>query len=107
MSQSHRVNYARCSVQQHLGPDADSLDVPWAEFPGDSSDPVPVSVPTADPVEPYVEMQVYDVTAFSHEIRLNGTPLSGFDIAPGEGWLDGHYRPHPHDRRGKYAPVRP
>ncbi len=86
MSQSHRANYARCSVQQHLGPDAESLDVPWAEFSGDSSDPVSFTVPTADPVDPYVEMQVYDVAEFTHEIRVNGTPLSGFDIAPGEGW---------------------
>ena len=86
MSQSHRATYARCPVQQHLGPDADSLDVPWAEFSGDRSDPVPFSVPTADPVEPYVEMQVYDVAAFSHEILLNGTALTGFDIAPGDGW---------------------
>ena len=43
-------------------------------------------VPAADPVDPYVEMQVYDVEAYSHERHLDGDPLSGFDIAPGEGW---------------------
>lgn len=86
MSQSHRANYARCPFQQHLGPDRDSLDVPWAEFSGDSTDPASFTVPTAQPVDPYVEMQVYDVGEFTHEILLNGTTLSGFDIAPGDGW---------------------
>ena len=83
---SHRANYARCSFQQHLGPSADSLDVTWADFSGDSTDQVTFTVPTDAPVEPYVEMQVYDVSEFSHEIRVNGTELTGFDIAPGEGW---------------------
>jgi hypothetical protein len=81
-----RANYARCSFQQQLGPSADSLDLPWAEYSGDSTAPVTFDIATDDPVEPYVEMQVYDVAEFSHEIRLNGTALSGFDIAPGEGW---------------------
>ena len=31
-------------------------------------------------------MQVFDVEDFNHEIVVNGEPLSGFDIAPGEGW---------------------
>ena len=83
---SHRANYARCSFQQHLGPTADSLDVSWAEFSGNSTDRVSFAVSTDAPVEPYVEMQVYDVSEFSHEIRVNGTELTGFDIAPGEGW---------------------
>ncbi|MBX0296083.1 DUF7383 domain-containing protein [Haloarcula nitratireducens] len=83
---SHRANYARCTFLQHLGPSEDSLDVPWAEFSGDSTDRVTFDVPTDAPSEPYVEMQVYDVSEFGHEIRLNGESLSGFDIAPGEGW---------------------
>ena len=83
---THRANYARCTFQQQLGPSADSLDVPWADFAGDSTDTITFEVPTDTPTEPYVEMQVYDVGEFSHEIRLNGDPLSGFDVAPGEGW---------------------
>ena len=83
---SHRANYARCTVQQQVGPSADALDVPWAEFTGDRTDPVSFEVPTAEPAEPYVEVQVYDVSEFSHEILVNGEPLTGFDIAPGEGW---------------------
>jgi hypothetical protein len=31
-------------------------------------------------------MQVYDVSEFSHEIRVTGAELSGFNVAPGEGW---------------------
>jgi len=83
---THRANYARCPFQQQLAPSADALAVPWAEFAGDRTDPISFDVPADDPVEPYVEMQVYDVDEFNHEISLNGDPLSGFDVAPGEGW---------------------
>ncbi|WP_254272630.1 DUF7383 domain-containing protein [Haloarcula marina] len=83
---TYRANYARCSFQQHLGPSADSLDVPWADFTGNVSDPVTFEIPTDAPAEPYIEMQVYDVDEFTHEIHLNDQSLSGFDIAPGDGW---------------------
>jgi len=83
---SHRANYARVPVQQQVGPSADALDVPWAEFSGDSTDRISFEIPTDDPADPYVEMQVYDVSEFSHEIYVNGEALTGFDIAPGEGW---------------------
>lgn len=81
-----RANYARCSFQQQLGPSADSLDLPWAEYAGDSTDPVTFDVPTDNPVEPYVEMQVYDVDSYGHDVLVNDEALSGFDIPKGEGW---------------------
>ena len=65
---------------------ADSLDAPWADVSGDSIDRVTFTVPTDAPVEPYVEMQVYDVGELGHGIRVNGAELTGFDIALGEGW---------------------
>ncbi|NHN64595.1 hypothetical protein G9463_15000 [Haloarcula sp. JP-Z28] len=83
---SRRANYALCEFQQHLGPAADSLDVPWAEYTGNSTDPVSFNIPASSSADPYVEMQVFDVEDFNHEIVVNGEPLSGFDIAPGEGW---------------------
>jgi hypothetical protein len=83
---SRRANYALCQFQQHLGPSADSLDVPWAEYTGDSTDPVSFDLPTSSPADPYVQMQVFEVEDFDHEIAVNGEPLSGFDIAPGKGW---------------------
>lgn len=83
---SQQANYARLQFQQHLGPDPSSLDVPWADFAGDRTDRVSFAVPAEAPREPYVELQVYDVGAFTHEIQLNGTALSGFDIPPSEGW---------------------
>ncbi|WP_324756337.1 DUF7383 domain-containing protein [Haloarcula sp. GH36] len=83
---AHRANYARCTFQQHLGPSADSLDVPWAEFVGDRTDRLDFEVPVADPADPYVEMQVYDVGDYDHELLVNGEALSGFDIAIGDGW---------------------
>lgn len=86
MDERYRANYARLPVLEHLGPSDDSLDVPWATFAGDRSTPCEFVVPTADAVDAYVELQVYDVGAFGHEILLNGDPLSGFDVPPGEGW---------------------
>ncbi|MBV0902069.1 DUF7383 domain-containing protein [Haloarcula salina] len=83
---SRRATYALCQFQQHLGPSADSLDVPWAEYSGDATDPATFEVPTSRPTDPYVQMQVFDVADFDHEIVVNGEPLTGFDIAPGEGW---------------------
>ncbi|MFC6863124.1 hypothetical protein ACFQGE_06570 [Halomicroarcula sp. GCM10025817] len=82
----YRANYARCAFQQHLGPSADSLDVPWAEFTGDASDERIFEVPTADPRDAYVEMQVFDVGDYGHDILVNGAALSGFDIATGDRW---------------------
>ncbi|MFC7026698.1 hypothetical protein ACFQJ5_02380 [Halomicroarcula sp. GCM10025324] len=82
----HRANYARCTFQQHLGPTVDSLDVPWAEFTGDETDVRTFEVPTADPRDPYVEMQVFDVGDYGHEILVNGASLSGFDIATADRW---------------------
>ena len=81
-----RANYARCTFQQHLGPSRDSLDVPWAEFTGDSTDAVDFEVPTDDPRDPYIQMQVFDVGEYGHEILVNDESLSGFDIAPGDRW---------------------
>lgn len=82
----YRANYALVSIQEHLGPDSEGLDVPWAEFAGDSTDTYTFDVPTDDPREPYVEMQVYEVGTYDHELVVNGEPLSGFDAPAGEGW---------------------
>jgi hypothetical protein len=82
----YRANYARCQFQQHLGPSADSLDVPWADFAGDATDVRTFEVPTADPRDPYIQMQVFDVSDYGHEILVNDASLSGFDIATGDRW---------------------
>lgn len=83
---TYRANYALCSVLEHLGPSDDSLDVPWAEFAGDRSSAYEFTVPTDAATDVYVELQAYDVESFGHEILLNGDPLTGFDLPPGEGW---------------------
>ncbi|WP_255150493.1 DUF7383 domain-containing protein [Halorarius halobius] len=82
----HRANYALLPVLEHLGPDSGSLDVPWATFVGDRSSRLTFSVPTADPTDAYLELQAYDVDTYGHEIHVNGTALSGFDVPPGDGW---------------------
>jgi len=82
----YRANYAMVSLQEQLGEDRDDLDVPWATFAGDETDVHTFEVTTDEPVEPYVEMQVYDVGSYDHELLINGEALSGFDVPTGHGW---------------------
>lgn len=82
----YRANYALVSFQEHLGPDPDGLDVPWASFSGDETEAHAFEVPTDDPSDAYVEMQVYDVGTFDHDLLVNGDALSGFDVPARDGW---------------------
>ena len=82
----YRANYALLSLQEHLGPDSDGLDVPWATFAGDKTDEHRFDVPTDEPRESFVQMQVYDVGTFDHDLLVNGEALSGFDVPTGDGW---------------------
>lgn len=82
----YRANYALVPVLEHLGPTPDSLDVEWAEFVGDGTTVHEFTVATDDATDAYVELQVYDVGEYGHEILLDGDPLSGFDIPPAAGW---------------------
>lgn len=83
---NYRANYALVTFQEHLGPDEAGLDVPWADFAGDSTQTRGFEVPTDDPTEPYVEMQVYEVGTYGHDLLINGEPLSGFDAPTCDGW---------------------
>ena len=85
MAASH-ADYATVEFQYHLGQNEESLSVPWAEFVGDETPEETFTVPADEPVDPYLELQAYDVEAFGHEIRVNGTALTGFDVPPAEGW---------------------
>jgi len=73
----YRANYALVSFQEHLGPDEDGLDVPWASHSGDKTDQHTFDVPTGDPQDAYVQMQVYDVGTYDHDVVVNDKPLSG------------------------------
>lgn len=81
-----RANYALLPVLEHLGPAPDSLDVQWADFVGDRSTRREFTVPGADATDVYLELQVFDVGEYGHEIMLNDEPLAGFDIPPADGW---------------------
>lgn len=81
-----RANYAIVPFQQHLGQNPESLSVPWAEFVGNQTDAREFTVPTDDVTDAYLEIQAYDVEEYGHEIRVNETALSGFDVPPAEGW---------------------
>ena len=82
---SHRANYALCYFGELLGPHESALDVPWAEFAGNRTTKVTFEIP-AEPTDPYLELQAYEVGAFGHEILVNDQSLSGFDIPPADGW---------------------
>jgi hypothetical protein len=71
---------------EYLGPAPDSLDVQWADFVGDRSTRQEFTVPGADATDVYLELQVFDVGEYGHEIVLNDEPLAGFDIPPADGW---------------------
>ena len=85
MDARHRANYALLPVLEQLGP-SEQRGLPWAEFAGNRSSALEFEVPTDDVVDPYVEVQAYDVGQYGHEILVNGDPLTGFDLPPGEGW---------------------
>jgi hypothetical protein len=82
---ARRANYALVTVLEQLGPSAEALDVPWADYAGDESAVYEFDAP-AGATDAYLEVQAYDVGTFGHEIVLNGQPLSGFDVPPAEGW---------------------
>lgn len=86
MTTRYRPNYTLVPVLEQLGVHEEGLDVPWAEFTGDRSSKLEFTVSTADAVDPYIELQIYEVGAFGHEILINDEPLSGFDVPPGDGW---------------------
>jgi hypothetical protein len=83
---SERANYATVEVGAELGPEQFKLDLDWTRDAGDATALHEFEVPTADPREAYVGIQAFDVEFYGHEVELNGDPLGGFDIPPGEGW---------------------
>lgn len=80
------TNYAAIDVGAQLAPAGRELDLDWADDAGDRTDAHEFAVPTADPREPFVGVQAFDVGEYGHELLLNGDPLSGFDVPPGDGW---------------------
>ncbi|WP_336001014.1 DUF7383 domain-containing protein [Halorientalis halophila] len=86
MSERYRADYRLLNVREHLGEKPEALDVPWAEFAGDESTTQTFRVPTDDVIDPYLELQVYGVDAYGHDVVINDQSLSGFDLPPCEGW---------------------
>jgi hypothetical protein len=84
--QPRRANYVLLDFMEFLGDDEEALDVPWADFAGNRSSEQRFDVPTDDPTEAYVTVQAFDVGVYGHEILVNGDPVSGFDVPPGDGW---------------------
>ncbi|MFB6156119.1 MAG: hypothetical protein ABEJ22_09505 [Haloferacaceae archaeon] len=81
-----RANYATVYVGAQLRPAKEELDLEWATDAGDATEEYEFSVPTADAHDPYLGLQAFDVSEYGHEIEINGTCLSGFDIPPADGW---------------------
>jgi hypothetical protein len=86
MADARRANYALVTVQEHLGPNDQYLDLPWAEFVGDRTSKFEFTVPTDDVTDAYVELQAYDVGEYGHELLVNDAELTGFDLPPSNGW---------------------
>lgn len=81
-----RANYALIFLGAQLGPDRSDLAVEWAEFCGDKTDEHSFTVPTSNPIDPYIGIQAFHVGDYGHEIQINAQPLGGFDIPPHDGW---------------------
>ena len=83
---AERATYATVYVGAQLAPDGESLALEWADDAGDRTDDHEFEIATDDPREPYLEIQAFDVGAYDHDVLVNGDPLTGFDIPPGDGW---------------------
>ncbi|PSP57571.1 hypothetical protein BRC72_08875 [Halobacteriales archaeon QH_7_66_36] len=83
---SRRATHALAEFGELLAPHEEALDVPWAEFVGDTSSEASFTVDAADTEDAYLQIQAYDVGNFDHEVLLNGELLSGFDLPPSDGW---------------------
>lgn len=82
-----RANYATVYVGAQLGPEAEELNlVDGATDAGDATDAFEFEVPTGRPTDAYVGIQAFEVDEYGHDIEINGTTLSGFDIPPNDGW---------------------
>jgi len=80
------ANYATIFVGAQLSSADRRLDLDWATDAGDETDEFEFTVPSADARDAYVGLQAFDVGEYGHEIEINGTTLSGFDVPPNEGW---------------------
>lgn len=83
---SRRPNYALVEFGEHLGETKSDLDMEWAEFVGNRTTERSFVVPTDEATDAYLELQAYGVNSFDHEILINDSPVSGFDIPPSSGW---------------------
>jgi hypothetical protein len=83
---SFRANYTTVYVGAQLAPEEHSLDLDWATDAGDGTEAFEFEVSTAEPHDPLIGLQAFDVGEFGHEILVNDESLSGFDIPPNEGW---------------------
>ena len=83
---SRRATHAIIDFGELLAPHEEALDVPWAEFVGDTSSEASFTVDASDAEDGYLQIQAYDVGEFGHDVCLNGESLSGFDLPPNDGW---------------------
>lgn len=81
-----RANYASVYIGAQLAPADRTLDLDWTTNAGDATAEFTFTVPTDNPTDAYVGLQAFDVAEYGHEILINDSPLSGFDIPPNEGW---------------------
>ena len=82
-----RANYATVYVGSQLGPEGAELNLmDGATDAGDATDALEFEVPTDRPADAYIGIQAYEVGEYGHQIEINESALSGFDIPPNDGW---------------------
>ena len=83
---THRASYTTLDVRAQLAPAGEELDLDWAASVGDATAVYEFEIGASEPTDGLVGIQAFDVGDYGHEIEVNGVPLSGFDIPPGDGW---------------------
>lgn len=83
---SRRSNHALVSFQAELGPEDASLGLEWADHVGDATPDRAFEVHTDDARDAFVGIQAYGVGDYGHEVIVNDTPLTGFDLPPHDNW---------------------
>lgn len=87
-----RSDFVAIYFGEHLGDNANDLNVPWATFVGNQTTVKNFYISDQPAGNAYLMLQAYDVHQTGHRILINGQNLSGFDIPRETGswqtWMD-------------------
>ncbi|MCA9884071.1 MAG: hypothetical protein KC546_18325 [Anaerolineae bacterium] len=81
-----RGNFALVPFGEHIGDNATDLDLPTVPFVGNQSTLKSFNIEGHPVNSSYILVQTYDVDVESHEIFVNGMPLTGLNFPEHSGW---------------------